>query len=165
MDPSNWINLGIMLLTAVGVVVAARQANSAKGSASDAKQHEQAALETSRKMAKSNERAAIALEEANAIAGRSLPATPFSLMKVGKSTWLVANLGSAATYDVNITCPAAPGEFGFYDHSQPPFAVFAGGRDVKFIQESSMATPGGLQALIEWRDAPGATMRSVLLSL
>jgi len=164
-NTSNWINLGILLLTALAVILAARQATHAKASAIDAKAHEVAALEASRKTAEANERAAAALEEANAIAGKSLPPTPFTLVQVGKSKWRVSNRSSAELYDVDVTCPAAPGEFGFYDHSEPPFGVFEAGRQVDFIQESSMATPGGLQARIVWRDDVGGQVREVFLSL
>ncbi|WP_084075269.1 hypothetical protein [Demequina sp. NBRC 110052] len=102
MNASNWINLGIMLLTAIGVVVAANQARSARTSASQASGHERAALESARESAAAQKRVATALEESNELARSSQKKTRWGLSVEDKDAWRLTNQGPGSVSNVEL---------------------------------------------------------------
>lgn len=163
MDPSNWINLGIMLLTAVGVVVASRQANSAKDSASDAKQHEQAALETSRKMAEANERAAVALEEANTLARARSEKPRWNVVQISENQYRVENQGPGTAYDVSLAIPEYPAALLRGTGEETP--VLEEGLAVSFFRFSAWGVPSDPALEITWRTEAGGPPQTAKCTL
>jgi hypothetical protein len=97
-DISNVINLGLLLLTAVGLGFTAWMALDARGARDDAqtardkaKVHEEAALEAARQSAESSTRAANALERSAAAAEAAIEKPDISIERLSKTRWKITN--------------------------------------------------------------------------
>jgi len=150
MDASNWINLGIFLLTAVAVAIAARQALNAKSSAEDAKAHEEAALEASRKTAEANERAAVALEEANALMREQTAKPRWQLIEVADKKYRLENHGPGDAHDVTVECLEHADVI--VHTSEHPRAILGEGLAMTFLRRRAMGMPADPTLVITWTD-------------
>ncbi len=163
MDASNWINLGIFLLTAVAVALAARQAANAKSSAQDAKTHEEAALEASRKSAEANERAAVALEEANALVREQVQTPRWQVTQLSDENYRVENQGPGAAHDVSIGCVENPD--AIIHTGEHPRAVLDEGLAVSFIRMRAWGMASDPTLVIAWNDPDSGQRDEVRVTL
>lgn len=163
MNASNWINLGIFLLTAVAVALAARQAAHAKSSAEDAKGHEEAALEASRKSAEANERAAVALEEANALIREQTAKPRWQVYDLGDKKYRLENQGPGAAHDVNIDVLEHPGVIVHLGENPRP--VLEEGLAISFLRRRAMGMPADPTLVIAWTDPDSGERDDVHVTL
>jgi hypothetical protein len=163
MDASNWINLGIFLLSAVAVAIAARQAAHAKSSAEDAKAHEEAALLASRKSAEANERAAAALEEANALVREQTAKPRWQLTDMGDKKYRLENQGPGAAHDVSIECLEHPAVV--VHTGEHPRAVLGEGLAISFLRRRAMGMPADPTLVIAWTDPESGDRDEVHVTL
>lgn len=126
MDQSNIINFGLLLVTALGVVVAILQAKDARAdriaaeSARDAAQvHERAALEAATQSASAASRSASALEESNEIARKSLPRDPWSLLMQSKNKYELRNTGDETLWSVVLDEAGDANDITVFDDNPP----------------------------------------------
>lgn len=156
MDPSNIINLALLLVTAVGVLVAILAAVDARKSKSDASTYEQRALQASRDAASAAERSAAALERQAAAAEAGLQKEPWLVTPTSnKHRWKITNNTGNAASLVRVTGKppghlTVEGQFegGFFDvpKGESVFISFGGG----------FTDPSYLDISIDWKDVRGS---------
>ena len=129
MSTSNWINLGLLALTAIGLLVTLTQAFSARKARKDAKlanesaaKHERAALDTSERSAAASEDAANEYKRLADYVGRqtalaeerALPREPWIFEPLGDDRsdqkWRVTNATGDNVLWVSIGTPEGSGE-------------------------------------------------------
>jgi hypothetical protein len=95
---SNLINLGLFVLTGLGVLVAAGQARDARTARKDAqlarddaKAHETAALRAAQESADSSTRAADALERSASAAESAIEKPDFKILQASDHRWKITN--------------------------------------------------------------------------
>lgn len=167
MNTSNWINLGILLLTGIGVVVAVRQAAHARMSAREAKEHEQAALRAAVDSASAHRRSADALEEANALALAQHAPPKWLVTQVGRSKstdkFRVDHHGPGVAYDVRIDVLDWPK--GFVHTEGLPRETLAPGLAFSFSLMRLMGVPSDPTLILYWRDEPDGETRENRVTL
>lgn len=163
MNASNWINLGILFLTAVGVAAASWQAFQAKASAKGAKSHETAALEASRKSAEANERAAAALEEANALLRAQTTKPRWHVVQLDKTKYRVDNQGPGDALDVELAVAEHPGVLVLTGENPRP--VLEQGLAISFMRRRAYGMPTDPTLVIMWTDSASGERDVVRVTL
>ncbi|MCI2958213.1 hypothetical protein MN032_10940 [Agromyces atrinae] len=109
MDFSNWLNLGLLLITAVGVWVAIKQAREAHESRDSAAQHEAAALESAKQAASAAEdsarehrRAADALERQNELVEGAQTPADWSMRLQQPHRWQFTNTSKVSALHTRV---------------------------------------------------------------
>lgn len=156
MDQSNVINLGLLVTTAIGVVVAILQAKEARAdriaaeSARDAAHaHEKAALEAATQSATAASRSASALEESNEIARKSLPTDPWTLVKHSKSKYELRNTGDETLWAVSVFEPGDFNDITLFNTDDPTDQLHPG-ESIYFDYSRSMASPASTTIVVTW---------------
>jgi hypothetical protein len=163
MDASNWINLGIMLLTGLGVVVAAQQAGYARGSAREAAEHEQAALQAAVDSANAHQRSAVALEKANALAEAQGTPPKWVVTQVDTSEYRIDHNGPTVAYEVNIEVPDYPE--GMLHAQGVPRETLDSGLAITFSLFDFWGAPSDPILTIHWKDQKGGEDRTTRVTL
>lgn len=154
----------ILLLTGLGVIVAALQAVQARRAATDARHHEEAALEASRKTAEANERAAVALEEANALARASSAKPRWALAHVDGDHYRITNQGPGSAYEVRVDLPDSPAIL--VRDSEQAIAELEEGLATSFwVARSFDSGSADPTLVVTWRDSTDGERREVKTSL
>ena len=156
MDTSNIVNLGLLLVTAIGVFVAIYQAkearaarNDAQASSDSAAEHERAALAAAQQSAAEAGRSAAALEEANEIARQSLPRDPWNLIQHSKSKYELRNDSAETLQDVGLK--EVSEEQDVTPFTELPVPALHPGESIFFDYSKSMASPASTNIIVSWQ--------------
>jgi hypothetical protein len=158
-DVSNWINLGLFLVTALGVAVAGRQALNAKRSATAALNHERAALAAATRSADAHQRTAEALEESNRLSAAAGRKPRWEIGEMGGNKHRLINQGPSRVRNVTISIDEDPG--AFVPYSKLPKDVLHEGNALTFFVHPGVDSPADLTLVVEW-DEDGADERKVV---
>ncbi|WP_210506104.1 hypothetical protein [Naasia sp. SYSU D00057] len=163
MDQSNVINLGLFLLTAVGVLVSCWQAldarrarNDARVASADAERHEQAALDAARRSALAAEESASASTRsadaseriAAAVEMTATPPRPWLLEYEGGERWKAIN-----NTGVNVDFVAVTGkpQAWVVPDTEVPRDV-AAGESISFRLPKRLNSPSSVTVKVVWRN-------------
>ncbi|GAA1224493.1 hypothetical protein [Rhodoglobus aureus] len=183
MDASNWINLGLLVLTAAGLVatiiqaVAARRArDEATESSISAECHEKKALAASQRSAAASEaavaehrRVATALERQASLAEKQAKRQdPWTLTALGDESmdqlWRVTNSTGENVQHVSISTPA-----GFEENWIKPAAEFwdevANGDSIEFTFVRRLSSPNTRTIWVFWTPADGSKQKQFTRSI
>ncbi len=168
---SNTINLGLFLLTALGLLITLWQSNEARVARDKADEHEAAALAASNdsaaaatrsadaatrsadaavRSAAAHDRTAEALERQAAVAERSVTPEAWSFREISKGRWELKNTSGTNVDFVSVT--------GIPDGYLSPEDGITSPRDVKRGQSivyqfgGGLSDPSSLNVKIVWRD-------------
>lgn len=158
MDVGNWINLGLLLLTAVGVIVASRQALVAKRAADSAQRHEAEALRAAQQSASANERAAHALEEANALVRQASEKPRWRVVPLGRSRYRLENQGPGSAFDVRLDLPESPRSLTRL--AGEPIPELEEGLALSFLVSRTFGTPADPTLVVTWTGVRGGDDQS-----
>jgi hypothetical protein len=158
MDLSNWINLGLLGVTAVSVWVAILQAKHAAEANEKAAGHETRALAASESAAASaaeavaeHRRAADALTRQAEAAEAALPRKKWSIERLSAERWKVTNrAGENVDF---VTIGGRPD--GYLQVEGSDLANVGDGQSLYFYFGGGQADPASLTVKIAWRGADG----------
>ena len=175
MDASNWINLGMLVVTTGGVAVSIVAALKARGSAKEASSHEAAAAVAARDAADASTRSATALEEANELARASARQPRWTIAQVAATApprsagqnpmdrWLLRNTGEGAVSNVRISVRDVIPD-GWRSTAFPAAELLEGlGGEISVMRY--WGRPAALALEVKWTDAAGAEEEAVLQML
>ncbi|GAB3845113.1 hypothetical protein [Nesterenkonia populi] len=155
MDSSNIVNLGLLAVTAVGVLVAIYQAkearaarNDAQDARDDAQAHEKAALAASQESASAAGRSAVALEEANEIARQTLPRDPWKLIQHTKNKYELRNDSPNTLWAVSVI--QADGGNDITPFEDMPIDQLHPGTSIYLDYSKSFASPATATIMVSW---------------
>ncbi len=151
MDVSNWINLGLFLLTGLGVFLAARSARSARRSESDARAFARAAIAAQERQAEAQERSATALEASVDIGNGRPHGARWELVPETDGRWRIFNHGPGSVRDIELSIEEDPS--AFVPGTDLPKSQLAEGLAMTFFVARSLGSPADLTLVVKWRDA------------
>lgn len=163
MDQSNLINLGLLLVTAIGAAFAGWQAldaRAARREAQDArdatKDIERDALKVQVATANAGAAAAAALEEANRIANAAAPKSPWVMTRDGRKI-VVRNDSGRQLLDVDARDHSGHGDINAL--VDLPYATMQPNESLVFGYDKSLASPAVDTLIVTWREAGEADKR------
>ncbi len=154
-DSSNIINLGLLAVTAVGVLVAIYQAKEARAARNDARDardaaesHEKAALAASQESASAAGRSAAALEEANDIARQTLPRAPWTLTQHTKNKYELRNDSPDTLWAVSVV--QADGGNDVTAFVEMPVDQLHPGESIYLDYSKNLSSPASATIIVSW---------------
>lgn len=163
MDATNIINIGLLLVTAIGVFGAIYQAkearaarNDAQASSESAADHERAALAAAQQSAAEAARSAAALEEANDIARQSLPRDPWNLVQHPKNKYELRNDSTETLWSVGLD--EVSDQQDITPFVKLPIPQLHPGESIFFDYSKSFASPASTTVIVSW-DLQNSTER------
>lgn len=155
MDQSNIINLGLLLITAIGVGVTARQALDARRARDDARaakdaaqEHETVSLRASVDSASAAARSAEALEQRNAIELSKIPTDPWSLSSIG-SKYELRNISKDVMHVVSVDELGEENDITLFDDDLQDVGP---GESIYFDYSKTFASPASTTLHVSWGD-------------
>ncbi|MCI4658929.1 hypothetical protein [Cryobacterium zhongshanensis] len=155
MDQSNIINLGLLLVTAVGACITAWQALDARRARDDAlgardaaREHETVALRASVDSASAAARSAEALEKRNAIELSKLTTEPWSLSNIG-TKYDLRNVSKDVMHVVSVDELGVGNDITLFDDDLQDVGP---GESICFDYSKTLASPASTTLHVSWGD-------------
>ena len=155
MNQSSIINLGLLLITAIGVGVTAWQAVDARRARDDARaardaaqEHETVALRASADSASAAARSAEALEQRNAIELSKIPTDPWSLSSIG-SKYELRNISKVIMHVVSVDELGEGNDITLFEHDLQDVGP---GESIYFDYSKTFASPASTTLHVSWGD-------------
>jgi hypothetical protein len=165
MDTTTVINLGLLVVTAVGACIAAWQAldarnarTAAEKASEQARDHEIEALRASTSSANSHAAAASALQEANAIALSMAPKSPWVMTRPSPGRIVVLNDSGRQLLDVDAHYFNNNGDIDCL--TELPYATMQANESLVFGYGRTMASPAVDTLILTWREAGDVDSRT-----
>ncbi|TFC65926.1 hypothetical protein E3T25_08830 [Cryobacterium sandaracinum] len=155
MNQSSIINLGLLLITAIGVGVTAWQAVDARHARDDARaardaaqEHETVALRASADSASAAARSAEALEQRNAIELSKIATDPWSLSSIG-SKYELRNISKDVMHVVSVDELGEGNDITLFEHDLQDVGP---GESIYFDYSKTFASPASTTLHVSWGD-------------
>lgn len=162
MDATTIVNIGLLIVTAIGASFTAWQALDARHARDDARaardtaqKSEAAALRASEESASAAMRSAAAHEERNAIELSKLPTAKWSLQKVGNSKYELQNVSKEVLFAVYVNELGDGSDITLFDDDDG--RDIGPGESIFFDYSRTLASPASTTMQVTWGDPVTST--------